>query len=51
MVIQILFLSLYCNQLKIKVMGIMGMVGEVMIFTGIVMVVVGVVLKIKALRK
>jgi hypothetical protein len=32
-------------------MGIMGMVGEAMIFTGIVMVVVGVVLKIKALRK
>lgn len=32
-------------------MGIMGMVGEVMIFTGIVMVVIGVVLKIKALRK
>jgi hypothetical protein len=32
-------------------MGIMGMVGEAMIFVGIVMVVVGVVLKIKALRK
>jgi hypothetical protein len=32
-------------------MGIMGMVGEAMIFAGIVMVVVGVVLKIKALRK